>query len=417
MVMDYAQYEAGPEAFKAWRLWHQSPVTDPQDNFSIDWASIQQHVLEHNDLIPDTALNLGVLLIDEGQDFPEDFYRLLRTIAAIGESRRPNVSHPLCCFVLADENQQITERNSTLGQIEKALAIKKENCYLLIDNFRNTKEIALLAGGFYADVSAVPLIPARAGEKPTYECVATLDTAVSRIKAWINNNPGKETCVLVFNDVKRDAVFNRLKDALLTQGRKRKTVVQTYSWKSRKDNPIDKLAFDAPDHVTVLNVQSCKGLEFDSVFILDLHDAPVGLYGTDRFKMQMFVAVSRGRDWVSLVDVGSKAGHGPYWGCIPGEELLERATSDRSSPASPGEKVSVATGSAPVSLPVARSAKSSASSWEEQAMDIASCRKLKMEDNRKKGGAFWITGGQELASLLRPLGFEFTPRKNAWWRS
>ncbi len=417
-MVDCETYFATPDAFASWRLWQDLPEVDGKKG-SIDWAGIAKHILDHDESIPDTALDLGTLLIDEGQDFPAGFYRTLRQISALAASRGNNVSHPPRCFVLADENQQITDENSTLDEIAGALRITEENRYLLLDNFRNSKEIAELARSFFADVGVLPRVPERSSEKPVYARVASRVEIVERIKIWLTNNPGKETGIFVFDEVTRKAMATALQEGLRRM-RGRNITIQTYSWKSRRENKVENLLFDTPDVVTVLNMQSSKGLEFDAVFIVDLHEAQIGLYGTDRFKMQMFVAVSRAREWVALLDSGPRAGIGPYRDCLPGAEFLEREDGQliedagRSAPAANSPNRSMQSAADPSRSSAV--AKSGRLDWEAELAKLSKKLVFQVNDRRAKGGAVWINGGTELARHLEPLGFTHSEKRSGWWR-
>jgi len=412
------EYFANPGAFSSWRLWHTPPGIGG-DNARIDWVEVASHILEHEDCIPDTALNLGTLLIDEGQDFPPGFYKTLRLISSLAASRGKSVAHPPRCFVLADENQQIGGDNSTLREIANILKIADEHRYLLLDNFRNSKEIAELAREFFADVGALPRLPARSSEKPAYIKVASRSDVVDKIRIWVTNNPGKEVGVLVFDDANRAAMVTAIQEAL-GRIRGRNITVQTYSWKSRKINKAENLKFDVPDVVTVLNMQSCKGLEFDAVFVVDLHQAQIGLYGTDRFKMQMFVAVSRGREWVSLIDSGKHAGVGPYYACLPGPEYLDR----EGDGVVHAPDVGVATGavskkSDQSGRPITRApsvASAGGRNWEATLSKLSIDMGFKVDDRRTDGGAMWVYGGRELSAALEPLGFGYSEKRKGWWR-
>ncbi|MEJ8858646.1 hypothetical protein WKW79_29015 [Variovorax robiniae] len=409
-MMDVPTYLANPEAFSAWKVWHEPPRA--QDNpSSLDWDAVAKHVLMYEECIPDKALELGTLLIDEGQDFPRGFYKTLRTLSAVALARGARVQHPPRCFVLADENQQITTSNSTLDEIAGALGIAADNRYQLLDNFRNTREIAELARSFFADVGVMPNLPARQGERPMLSVVANQAQVAQRISIWLTNNPGKEVGVLVFGEATRKMMATLLKDILSHQvGRPIR--VQSYSWESRRDNPADKLQFDAPDVVTVLNMQSCKGLEFDATFIVDVSQAQIGIYGPDRFRMQMFVATSRARNWVQLIDSGPHAGAGPCFALMPGSDVLEReaafAVSAATAPIAPPP---AATGSkAPVVAELGEAA------WVAQLQRIATRMSLQFDDHRAGGGALWIGGGPELRPLLGPLGLTYSEKRSAWWR-
>jgi DNA helicase-2/ATP-dependent DNA helicase PcrA len=419
-VVDSEAYFADPGAFATWRLWHEPPVADGKRD-GIDWAGVAKHILDHEECIPDKTLELGTLLIDEGQDFPPGFYKTLRQISALATARGKRISHPPRCFVLADENQQITEENSTLQQIAETLRITKDNRYLLLDNFRNSKEIAELARAFFADVGVLPRLPARSSERPILSLVGNHADVVERIKVWFINNPGKEVGVLVFDDSTRSSMTDALKQSL-GRMRGRNITIQTYSWKTRHENKAQDLLFDAPDVVTVLNMQSCKGLEFDAVFVVDVHQAQIGTYGPDRFKMQMFVAVSRAREWVNLIDSGPRAGAGACFAHLPGPEFLERETEAVKTHARRLAGESAAPGARKVEPAEVRGGsdakgrRDAADRWFAELQKLAKNKALQVNDRRASGGAIWVNGGIELAPLLEPLGLAYSDKRSGWWR-
>lgn len=405
-MVDVQTYLANPEKFSAWKLWHEPPRT--QDNAGgVEWDAVASHILVHEECIPDQALELGTLLIDEGQDFPRGFYKTLRGLSAVASARGARIRHPPRCFVLADENQQITGNNSTLNDIAQALGIPADHRYLLLDNFRNSREIAELARSFFADVGAMPNLPSRSGERPMLSVVTNLPQVAERIGIWLTNNPRKEVGVLVFGEATRKAMTSMLRDTL-TEMVGRRIRVQSYSWDSRRENPVDELLFDTPDVVTVLNMQSCKGLEFDATFIVDPHEAQIGIYGPDRFRMQMFVATSRARDWVQLIDSGPRAATGPFVEFLPGPDVLERevASAER-APIIP--RPSGRPGPATV-------AEAGDGSWIARLQRISKQQSLPVDDRRAEGGAIWIEGGPELEALLGPLGLTYSKKRSAWWR-
>jgi DNA helicase II / ATP-dependent DNA helicase PcrA len=417
-VVDPDVYFAKPEAFASWRLWHSPPSVEGRSG-SIDWNEVAKHILDHEACIPDASLDLGTLLIDEGQDFPPGFFKTLRQISSLAASRGKRVTHPPRCFVLADENQQIGEENSTLQEIVDALRIAEEHRYRLLDNFRNSKEIAELARAFFADVGVLPNVPERTSEKPAYFKVSRRSDIVEHIRIWVTNNPGKELGVLVFDDDTRAEMFSALQHSM-ARLRGRKVTIQTYSWKSRKENKAEDLKFDVPDVVTVLNVQSCKGLEFDAVFIVDLHQAQIGIYGPDRFKMQMFVAVSRGRDWVSLLDSGTRAGVGPYMECLPGKEFLDHED-QLFGCKSKSPSLSLNAKKDPQRNIEPEMAKNSSNldnvdDWEAELAKLKAKLGLMTRDMRPAGGALWVNGDRQLRAALEPLGFSYSEKREGWWR-
>lgn len=332
-AVDYDTWDRNRASFERWRA--RCPVPpDPEDRKGIGphWEFMATHALENDEDLEDEALELGTLLIDEGQDFPPGLYRFLRILCAAASSRK-DLSHPPRCFVLADENQQLTSSNSTLDEIKNALRIQPEHTYLLNENFRNTRQVATLAASFYADVvTGLPLPPDREGEIPQYVATASPVEALQFIERWVRNNPGLEVGVFTFLDPKRQALYEGLKERL--EGlRGRDQIVQTYASNDPELRKVDSLQFDREDTLTVLNVQSCKGLEFDAVFVVDLADGYGNPGARDRFRMQMFVATSRARTWVCLLDQRKPPAGALHLAELPGPEVLERG--DGSVPAPP----------------------------------------------------------------------------------
>jgi len=400
-------------AFSAWAAW-QAPPLLPESTTEYDWDAICNHVMNHFERLSESSISPSTLLVDEGQDFAPGFYKFLYLLSAIGSNR--NAPFPLKCMVLADENQQLTQFNSTLADIQTALQIADAQRFQLLDNFRNTREIAELARQFFADVGVVPRLPDRPGELPAFVECGSMATVVRSIMNWVANHPGKEVGVLVFREAKRDALHaNIAAEAARLAGRK--TRVQSYSWNSRAENKVDELVFDEPNVITVLNAQSCKGLEFDAVFIVDLQDSPIGTIGADRFRMQMFVAVSRARQCVELLQSARVAPDEPFLKELPAEEYLRRS---RAASVPPVVRNSAATLPAPAAKPAMAAtangtAKSSSIDWAHEALSFARTHGCEYEDLRPKG-CFWLYAPEHLSGDLQKLGFRYTTRRNAWWR-
>lgn len=406
MTVSTEIYSRNPEAFTSWRLWQNPPVQGNKVT-SIDWDAAAEHLLEHEEDVANAALNLGTLLIDEGQDFPPGFYKMLKMICSIARMR--GVEHPPRCFVLADENQQLTEENSTLEEIAATLGIETANRYMLLDNFRNSREIAELAREFFADVGALPRLPERSSSRPVLLTTRNLAETAGLIRTWVYNNPRKETGVFVFSESSRAAVFEALESELKRAGGQ-KFALQTYSWNSREQHKAGDLLFDTPDVVTVLNMQSCKGLEFDAVFIVDMHEARIANGGKDRFRMQMFVATSRAREWVSLIGTRDPDLLPELAAKLPGMPYLERTKESTLANRRVTNKAACTT------APPMESSSTQKEEWEIAALAISARRGLTVDDKRNQRGALWIYGGDSLAKELEPLGFTFSLTRNGWWR-
>src|SRR5687767_14921806 len=68
-MIDAGKYFAEPELLANWKLWHEPPALDGEPN-QIDWTETAKHILNNDSDVPDDMLDLGTLLVDEGQDFP-----------------------------------------------------------------------------------------------------------------------------------------------------------------------------------------------------------------------------------------------------------------------------------------------------------------------------------------------------------
>jgi DNA helicase IV len=97
--------------------------------------------------------------------------------------------------------------------------------------------------------------------------------------------------------------------------------VQTYSSVNPLHKDADELQFGKPC-VTVLNRASCKGLEFDAVFIVSLEEAPISNEQADFFKMNMYVMCSRSRENLYLVWNGRDGREPPVIKLMPSEPIV-----------------------------------------------------------------------------------------------
>ncbi|MCB1639330.1 MAG: AAA family ATPase, partial [Thiothrix sp.] len=90
------------------------------------------------------------LIIDEGQDMPIGFYRSLMELGLEN------------FFIVADQNQQITELNSSRQELTAVLALQASEVLELTQNYRNSRPIAAFAGYFHTDkASPPPMLPDR----------------------------------------------------------------------------------------------------------------------------------------------------------------------------------------------------------------------------------------------------------------
>jgi len=242
--------------------------------------------------------NWGHLIIDEGQDFSADFYRMARIVLSLAAGAEAD---SVALTVLADENQRLNaDRNSSLKEIEKCLSLSADRHYHLTRNYRNTHEIARAAAHFYCGLrSGIPDLPdGRHGNKPCIMRTDDLDASVDAIKRFVINQSDLEIGVFLPSKVLQIKYFNKLSHRLKDIKGVR---VQRYTSGDKSHGNAVTLVFDHPGVVTVLCDSSCKGLEFDAVFIPELQVRNWSPASVDHMRMQFYVLSSRARKYLTFM--------------------------------------------------------------------------------------------------------------------
>ena len=261
------------------------PVEDPDAFPGIDWAEIESIADKPWDLS-----DLPFLVIDEGQDMPPEFYR---TLVDFGFEN-------FC--VVADQNQQITDANSSRQQIEDELVIETEDVIELRRNFRNKYPIARLAQEFYTGDLASP--PPDLPETLTSVTVPVLyrypNEKLAEV-AWriLNQSiqkPDYLIGVITPNDSIRERYWHALKQAAsgsLPQNRTPR--IETFHNRYRPNVRFDE------GGILVINAQACKGLEFDIVVCADIDGHFVNPEDTDSARKRFYVMTARAREKLILL--------------------------------------------------------------------------------------------------------------------
>ncbi|HHJ19154.1 MAG TPA: hypothetical protein ENJ84_04915 [Gammaproteobacteria bacterium] len=258
----------------------------------IDWEGVEA-VVQGCEFSWD--LSDKFLVIDEGQDMPPAFYR---TLINIGYEN---------FYVAADQNQQIhPDKCSSRQDIENTLAIEPGDTLELKTNYRNTRPIALLAQHFYPADPASPrpdlpdLIPAAAtpelwiyGTSNT----ATLAAIADNILKLSDRNPHKLIGIITPDNKVRTKFNDALRRAnpKLDNG---KPPIQTFVSGQQELPNFDQ------GGIMIINAQSCKGLEFDTVILADIdqHQPKRNPYA---LKARFYVMVARAREQVMLLRTGN----------------------------------------------------------------------------------------------------------------
>lgn len=194
------------------------------------------------------------LIIDEGQDMPLSFYDTLTNMGYVN------------IFVVADQNQQITETCSNIEQLKESLEVEENDVIVLKRNYRNSPQIARLSNIFYTD-KATPFPKSTQNKEGTFlnpilftysnfhDCIdVILREADKDVRSLIG--------VFMSNNIHREKCFNSLKEHDIKLDNPR-AKINSYS----SGDDTAKLKFDEGG-IIVLNDMSTKGLEFDVIYIV-----------------------------------------------------------------------------------------------------------------------------------------------------
>lgn len=291
--------------FETWfrKLWRGQfkavPTLDPKPGLTfreIDWKAVE-HTLCGSGWKPLNELSqypLPFLVLDEGQDMPPAFYYAL---VQLGFEN---------LYVVADQNQQLQpDRCSTRQDIENHSCLQPHDTLKLHANYRNTRSIALLAQHFYPDdpASPRPRLPESKPSMITPELwqygareTLTLEEVATRILQMADRDPRKLIGIIAPNNKIREKFVDAINAASPRLDNDRPPI-QTYLSGSR-----DALDFGRGG-IMVINVQSCKGLEFEIAILVDIDDHQPR-NNTDALKKRFYVMVTRAREQVILLRYG-----------------------------------------------------------------------------------------------------------------
>lgn len=269
------------------------PERSADDTYAYNWPVILNTLARHVNSGP----SLNHLVVDEGQDLAQGFFYYARRHGAG------------VLTVFADEDQALGDRRTTLEQIQ--VAANLPHPIILQDNHRNAPEVAAVAEHFHSGRLPAARVRRKAiKEVPRLIYSPGLANTAQLIGRWSQARGGTIGVIVHGNDTGVD-IHRQLRE-LLPQRR-----VDLYTSTQKNE---DEIALLEPG-VTVLNKESVKGQEFDTVFLLELERFIPCLDETMRRAMYMLCA--RARDNLLLV-------HGPgalsqqALNALPGSHLLER---------------------------------------------------------------------------------------------
>jgi len=259
----------------------------------IDWDAVKKEFekpLDNFEIQSDKFL-----VIDEGQDMPPEFYE---TLLNLGFEN---------FYVAADQNQQIQpHKHSSRQDIENNLAIESDDTLELKTNYRNTRPIAQLAQHFYPanPASPRPDLPDLAPASSTPELWSynmensvTLTTIVGSILQLSDRNPRKLIGIITPNNIVRRKFNDALRGANPRLDND-KPPIQTFA------SGQSELPNFGQGGIMIINAQSCKGLEFDTVILADI-DQHQPKSDEHNLKARFYVMVARAREQVILLRTGN----------------------------------------------------------------------------------------------------------------
>jgi len=253
-------------------------------HFKSDTPEISPYKPDYDKIIEDfKSLNKNPislhLIIDEGQDMPPKFYEALMYLGIEN------------FFIVADQNQQITEDNSSRQELTNLLGLEVENVIELKENFRNSLPIGRFANTFFTDPSSPePTLPPESRPSlgiPVLYKYEHYQECIKVILREYDRDPRNLIGVVVANNNIRDLYVKALNNMDIKLDNP-KPIISTYSSNNKQDPDID-FAYSG---IVVLNDKSIKGLEFDIVFII-IDGFTIYNNDLDSMKKRFYVMSSR----------------------------------------------------------------------------------------------------------------------------
>ncbi len=303
---------------KTWIAWfletfeaitgRRAPRQPPTNGYGdIDWQGVDRIVeaLPGGQVRPRRTF----LVIDEGQDMPPQFYRVLSSLGFEN------------FFVVADQNQQIKDQHSSRQEIENCLAIDTSDVIELARNYRNGYRVAKLARAFYTGDPASPppaLPPSGPGTVPrlySYDRNG-LDRAARGILRAADRDPRRLIGIIAPNNRVRERYLRELRSVEVQLDHPRPAIRTCHAGER---SAVD---FDQGG-ILVINAQACKGLEFDAVILADIDEHYYQPRDPDAARRLFYVMVARARERVFMLM--TRGGRTPIARILPAEaDILRR---------------------------------------------------------------------------------------------
>ena len=304
------------QTMNAWIWWWWIGISGKRppevEKWTLDWNKMFNMLLDKKgaDDLDLEKLNWGHLIIDEAQDFSNAHLTFLNQVRGAFFSGQEAPSATL----LADENQRLNDDNSTLEQIKSSFKIDtSKNTFTLTKNYRNTDQINSFIEYFYVGLETGKTSPSgKKGDKPELIFSNNFSKTVKHIRRYAKLFQNQEIGIIVPTNKERRKYYDALDEVLNEDFN-----VQSYASGSKVDT-AESLDFDKEGTVTILNRASCKGLEFDAIFLPELSRMNIDDADLDSFKMSMYVMCSRARTHLTMFVEDENS---PVLNHLPGKQL------------------------------------------------------------------------------------------------
>ncbi len=279
-------------------MFGERPPTSDGNAFDIDWEAVHR-AIDAKGSVDTVAPDL---LIDEGQDLPTGFYVF---------------ANELCehLTVFADENQRISDTQSSLDEIRTYARIK--DTFELRKNYRNSTPVAKLARHFYAGMpTGIPDLPKpkKPGRTPALRHFAKWDASLERIVRWARTHDDEQIGVFLPKAWIVKAWSGALEERLGDD-------IEVQRYHNPRYGAPPKVSFEGPG-VLATYIGNSKGLEFDTVFVPELnqwwHKADDPLT-----RSMLYVLTSRARNHIEFHYSGK--GTPALIQLFPDDKLIERS--------------------------------------------------------------------------------------------
>jgi len=267
----------------------------PHDTSYSGWVNYQTYLGKLMEQSSETKdrFHFGHLVVDEGQDFPSEFFQTLFMISSVWADRPyklPSIT------VFADENQTIQDENSTINQILNSLALPREKLKRLKRNYRNTKQIYDFASHFKVKPQETTA-PTREGAKPKVVIAQSQEYCVDYVTEMIKNNQDKSFLLVIGQRAGRQLIKTYLGQLEILLDRTDVEVAAYFNvgggegWMRRSvATPAEDLIFGS-GHVNVIFDVSSKGTQADVVIYCGLEQYDVNVDST--IKNRIYVNSTR----------------------------------------------------------------------------------------------------------------------------